>query len=386
MNVPQMSRRELLRQSGAALVGLTLLQSPWLAQAFPRRPGEEVIPWVEQPQAPSSDFNLLNWQELDSWITPNQKFFRVVHYNKPLGPAIDEREWRLEITGLVKRPMTFTLRDLKARPRQEVIFTLECSGNRPQLSHGAVGTATWAGTPLAPLLQEAGVTDQGIEAVFVGSDVGEEEVRGIKMPQNFARSLSLADAVNPNHLLCYEMNGEPLPQPHGFPLRLIAPGWYGIASIKWLKRIEVRDTRYMGRFMAREYVTLREEQHGSETVWTETSVGRALLMSVPAKVTRKNGQYRIAGAAWGAPIARVEVQINGGPWLPATIDRSEEAAFAWKIWSLDWQKPSPGEHAIVSRAIDTQGNIQPAMDDPRIAKKHTRWESNGQWTRRIRIA
>jgi DMSO/TMAO reductase YedYZ molybdopterin-dependent catalytic subunit len=386
MNVPQMSRRELLRQSGAALVGLTLLQSPWLAQAFPRRPGEEVIPWVEQPQAPSSDFNLLNWQELDSWITPNQKFFRVVHYNKPRGPAIDEREWRLEITGLVKRPMTFTLRDLKARPRQEVIFTLECSGNRPQLSHGAVGTATWAGTPLAPLLQEAGVTDQGIEAVFVGSDVGEEEVRGIKMPQNFARSLSLADAVNPNHLLCYEMNGEPLPQPHGFPLRLIAPGWYGIASIKWLKRIEVRDTRYMGRFMAREYVTLREEQHGSETVWTETSVGRALLMSVPAKVTRKNGQYRIAGAAWGAPIARVEVQINGGPWLPATIDRSEEAAFAWKIWSLDWQKPSPGEHAIVSRAIDTQGNIQPAMDDPRIAKKHTRWESNGQWTRRIRIA
>jgi DMSO/TMAO reductase YedYZ molybdopterin-dependent catalytic subunit len=230
------------------------------------------------------------------------------------------------------------------------------------------------------------VTDQGIEAVFVGSDVGEEEVRGIKMPQNFARSLSLADAMNPNHLLCYEMNGDPLPQANGFPLRLIAPAWYGIASIKWLKRIEVRDTRYMGRFMAREYVTLREEQHGSETVWTETSVGRALLMSVPAKVTRKNGQYRIAGAAWGAPIARVEVQINGGPWLPATIDRSEEAAFAWKIWSLDWQKPSPGEHAIVSRAIDTQGNIQPAMDDPRIAKKHTRWESNGQWTRRIRIA
>jgi DMSO/TMAO reductase YedYZ molybdopterin-dependent catalytic subunit len=112
MNTPEMSRRELLRQGGAAVVGLTLLQSPWLAQAFPRQPGEEVLPWVEAPQAPTSDFNLLNWPELDSWITPNPKFFRVVHYNKPLGPALDEKEWRLEVTGLVKHPLTFTLRDL----------------------------------------------------------------------------------------------------------------------------------------------------------------------------------------------------------------------------------------------------------------------------------
>ena len=103
------------------------------------------------------------------------------------------------------------------------------------------------------------------------------------------------------------------------------------------------------------------------------------------QVTRKNGQYRIVGAAWGAPIQRVEVQIDGGPWLPATIDRSEEAAFAWKIWSLEWEKPAAGEHTIVSRAIDTLGNIQPTMEDPRIAQKHTRWESNGQFTRRIRI-
>ena len=222
--------------------------------------------------------------------------------------------------------------------------------------------------------------------VFWGSDAGEVEVRNIKMTQNFARSMSLADAMNPNNLLCYEMNGTPLPQSHGFPLRLIAPGWYGIANVKWLKRIEVRETRFMGRFMARDYVTIREEQRGGETVWTETSVGRALLKSVPAKVTRKAGEYRIVGAAWGAPIARVEVQIDGGSWVPATIDRSEAAEFAWKIWSLDWKSPSPGEHAIASRAIDTQGSIQPAPDDPRIAKKHTYWESNGQVTRRIRTA
>jgi DMSO/TMAO reductase YedYZ molybdopterin-dependent catalytic subunit len=381
-----MSRRELLRQGSAAAVGLTLLQSPLLVQAFPSWPGEEVIPFLERPQPPSADFNVLKWDELDAWITPNAKFFRVAHYHKPLGPIIDEKDWQLEITGLVKRPMTFTLRELKARPRHEIIFTLECSGNRAEpLVHGLVGNARWAGTPLASLLQEAGVLDRGIEVVFVGSDAGEEELRGIKMRHNFARSMSLQDALHPHNLLCYEMNGVPLPPPHGFPLRLIAPGWYGIAHVKWLKRIDVRETRFMGPWMAREYVTLRQEQRNGDTVWMETSVGPGLLKSVPAKVTRTNGQYHIVGAAWGAPIERVEVQVDGGPWRPAMIDRSEEAEYAWKIWFLEWEKPAPGEHTIVSRAIDTMGNMQPTMDDPRIAKKHTRWESNGQFTRRIRI-
>ena len=133
----------------------------------------------------------------------------------------------------------------------------------------------------------------------------------------------------------------------------------------------------MGRFMARDYVTIREEPRDGETVWMETSVGRALLKSVPAKVTRKTGQYRIVGAAWGAPIQRVEVQIDAGAWVPATIDRSQDDEFAWKIWFLDWERPTPGEHTITSRTADTAGNIQPAMDDPRIAKKHIYWESNG---------
>jgi DMSO/TMAO reductase YedYZ molybdopterin-dependent catalytic subunit len=345
---------------------------------------------LDQPPAnplPNVVSNLLRWEDPDAWITPTAKFFRVAHYQGPLGPVIDVNDWRLEITGLVKHSMSFTLGEIKARPRQEATFTLECSGNHgfPWFI-GGVGTGKWAGTPLAPILKEAGVLEKGLEVVFVGSDVGEEEVRKIKMPHHFGRSMHLDDAMNPNNLLCYEVNGEPLPQANGFPLRLIAPGWYGIANVKWLKRIEVRDTRYMGRWMARDYVTIREEQRNGETVWTETSVGRALLKSVPAKVTRHNGQYRIVGAAWGAPIQRVEVQIDGGPWMPATIDRSEEAEFAWKIWSLDWEKPGSGEHTISSRAIDTAGNIQPAMDDPRIAKKHTYWESNGQVTRRVRIS
>ena len=386
MDTREISRRKLLWQGSAAFAGLALAHSPWIAEAFPSRPGEEVIPWLDQPPAnPSGGVveNLQRWEELSSWVTPNDKFFSVGHYNKPV---IDENYGTLEITGLVRQPRTYTLRQLKARPRQEIFFTLECSGNHgfPWFTSG-IGNAKWAGTSLAATLQEAGVREKGIEVVFWGSDAGEIEVRNIKMTQSFARSMSLADAMNPNNLLCYEMNGVPLPQSHGFPLRLIAPGWYGIANVKWLKRIEVRDTRFMGRFMGRDYVTIREEQRGGETVWVETSVGRALLKSVPAKVTRKDREYRIVGAAWGAPIARVEVQIDGGSWVPAMIDRSERAEFAWKIWSLDWKSPSAGEHAVASRAIDTQGNIQPTPDDPRIAKKRTYWESNGQVTRRVRI-
>jgi DMSO/TMAO reductase YedYZ molybdopterin-dependent catalytic subunit len=222
--------------------------------------------------------------------------------------------------------------------------------------------------------------------VFYGSDAGEEEVRNIKTTQNFARSMSVTDAMSPHNILCYEMNGAALPPGHGFPVRLIAPGWYGIANVKWLKRIEVLDTRYMGRFMGRDYVTLREEQRGSEKIWTETSVGRTLLKSVPGKVTRLDGQYRVVGAAWGAPIERVEVQIDGGPWMRSTIERSRLPEFAWRIWTFDWQNAAPGEHVITSRAVDRQGNVQPSMEDARIAGKRSYWESNGQVSRRVRLA
>src|SRR4030095_13659286 len=155
MDARDIGRRELLLQGSQALAGLALLHSALLAQAFPSRPGEEVIPGVDEPPAnPSGGVveNLPQWEELASWLTPNDKFFRVAHYNKP---AIDERAWRLEITGLVKPPMSLTLPVLKARRRQEVAFTLECSGNHgfPWFISG-VGTAKWAGTPLAPLLKE----------------------------------------------------------------------------------------------------------------------------------------------------------------------------------------------------------------------------------------
>lgn len=385
MERKDISRRDFLTHSRNALAGLILLSSPRFAQAFPTWPGEVVVPWLDQPPPPPRPgLKVFQWEDLDTWITPNEQFFCVSHYN---WPSLSEADWRLEATGLVDRPRSYTLSELRAMPRAEVIFTLECSGNSglPWLI-GGIGNAKWAGTPLALILKEVGVQPGGIEVVFFGADEGEETVRGIAMRQNFARSMSLQDAMHPSNLLCYEMNGVPLPEPNGFPVRLIVPGWYGIANVKWLKRIEVRPTRLMNRFMARDYVTIREEQHNGETVWIETSVGRMRLKSAPARVTRRERDYRIYGAAWGAPIARVEVRIDEAPWREATIDQSDDALHAWKIWSLEWLNPSPGEHAITSRAIDAEGNVQPAMTDPAIVNKKTYWESVGQITRRVRIS
>jgi DMSO/TMAO reductase YedYZ molybdopterin-dependent catalytic subunit len=294
--------------------------------------------------------------------------------------------WQLEIAGLVDNPMTLTMAELQTWPRQEVDFTLECSGNHGfGWNWGLVGNARWAGTALAPLLQEAGIKDDAVEVAFYGADVGEETVREQTITQHFARTMSIDDATSPYNMLCYEMNGESLPSRHGYPLRLIAPGWYGIANVKWLQRVEVRSRRLMNRFMARDYVTLRKQEVEGEETWSESSVGRSLLKSAPARVVRSDDAYRIEGAAWGRPIGRVEVQIDEGPWQAAVLDSDNVRRFSWRFWSLDWLDAEPGEHTITSRAIDTEGNIQPTKNDPLIAGKITYWESNGQITRQVRI-
>jgi DMSO/TMAO reductase YedYZ molybdopterin-dependent catalytic subunit len=235
-------------------------------------------------------------------------------------------------------------------------------------------------------LREVGIKDDAIEVAFYGADAGEEMVREQAITQYFARTMSIEDASNPYNLLCYEMNGDPLPARHGFPLRLIAPGWYGIANVKWLQRIELRSRRLMNRFMARDYVTLRNEVVDGAEVWSESSVGRSLLKSAPARVVRSDDAYRIEGAAWGQPIGKVEVQIDDGPWQEAKLDTANVRRFSWRFWSLDWTDAEPGEHTITARAIDTEGNVQPAAADPLIANKITYWESNGQITRRVEIA
>jgi DMSO/TMAO reductase YedYZ molybdopterin-dependent catalytic subunit len=384
-----MQRRDLLRSG--ALAGIALLSDRAFAQSGAA--GEKLIPWSDQPPpVPPPLANvakgLTRWEDLGSWITPNDKFFSIAHYNRP---DIDPKAWRLDVSGQVGNPTTLTLGQLKGLPREQVTFTLECSGdNGLPFLQSSIGNARWGGAPLADVLRNAGIKSDALEVVFFGADSGEETVRKdtpleFKYTSNFARSMPVADAMNPANLLCYEMNGAPLPAANGFPCRLIVPGWYGVANVKWLTRIEVRDQRFLGRFMGRDYVTIREERHGDKTVMAETSVGRMLLKSAPARVVQRDRRYQIDGMAWGPrPIATVELKIDDGAWTKATLGESE-GEFAWRSWSLDWS-PAPGEHTITSRAIDTAGNVQPAMDDPLIANKKTYWESNGQITRHVHIA
>ena len=237
-NQDYLTRREWLVRGGSAVLGLSLLGCEIEEQVGFNSTEGSLVPWANAPDTGAmSQVNLLEWEQLDSWVTPTSDLFQVGHYNRPV---IQENEWSLEVGGLVENPLTFTLEELRSRPQQEEIFTLECAGNRGFSGFiGAVHNARWTGTSLASILQDVGIKDSGIEVVFWGSDSGEEEIRGNKIVQHFARSMSIQDAMDPNLILCYAVNDDPLPNAHGFPLRLIAPGWYGVANVKWLKGIEI---------------------------------------------------------------------------------------------------------------------------------------------------
>lgn len=382
-----MQRRDLL--INGTMAGVALLSE----RAFGQAAGGTTIPWTDQPATvppalESVAKGLTPWEAMDPWITPNDKFFSIAHYDRP---RIDAATWRLDVSGQVAKPRSLSLDQLKALPRHEVTFTLECSGNNglPFLQ-SAIGNARWAGASLSEVLKAAEIKDPSVDVVFYGTDQGEEVVRPgtpleYKYTANFARSMSVADAMNPANLLCYEMNGAALPAANGFPLRLIAPGWFGIANVKWLTRVEVRSDHFVNRFMGRDYITIREEHHNGTTAMVETTVGRLLLKSAPARVLRLDERYEIEGMSWGPrPVAFVEVKIDDGPWIRAKLAESK-SPYSWRSWSLDWH-PGPGDHAITARATDIAGNVQPAMDDPVIANKKTYWESNGQITRHIHIA
>lgn len=375
------SRRELLKGS-VAFAAVAFTNYPLSLFGFSDEEGE-LIPFLDVQPAGRP---MLRWQELDSWITPNEKVFAVSHYGQP---EVDPEAWRLNIGGLVKKPISLTFDDIKSRPRKDVIATLECSGNSSNPGFmGAIGNVKWTGTPLAPLLRECRLLDRAIEIVFYGADEKMETIRGGEYLQNFARSLARQDALSEEVLLAYEMNGEPLTKEHGAPVRLVVPGWFGIAWIKWLTRIEALDRRFMGKYMAREYVTLRGEEIDGRTVWRETSVGPIDVKSIIARAIRRDGgAVRFQGAAWtdGTPLKSVEVKIDEGPWKAARIQNERNAKYAWRFFTFDWKQPTPGEHKVVSRAIDAAGRIQPSAEDPEIKLKRTYWEASQQYPRTIRI-
>jgi len=298
-------------------------------------------------------------------LTPAGLHYLLIHYDIP---AVDPAAFRVEIGGAVERALSLSLDDLRARERVSMPVTFECAGNgralldprpvnQPWLTE-AVGTAEWAGTPLQPLLDEAGVRAEAIEVLFGGLDGGVEG--GVR--QDYERSLPLADVSGA--LLAWEMNGAPLPPQHGFPLRLVLPGWYGMTNVKWLARITLLDEPFQGFQNSVAYRVYAAEGEPGEPL--TRMLPRSLMVppGVPDFLTRVRhldpGLVTLGGRAWSGqgPVERVEVSTDGGEtFLPALLDRPLGDA-AWRGWRLDWDA-QPGEHVLCSRATDTAGNVQP---------------------------
>lgn len=304
-------------------------------------------------------------------VTPTGMHYLVIHFDIPY---VSPTEWRLEVGGLVSRPIRLSLEDIKARPARSFAVTMECAGNgralfeprpvgQPWLLE-AIGTSQWTGTPLRPLLEEAGLRDGVVDIVFTGADRG---VQGGEI-QYYQRSLSVEEAMRDEMLLAYEMNGAPLEPQHGYPLRLIVPGWYGMASVKWLTRIDAVPAQFEGFQMMGSY---RYAQASDDVGDPVTLIRpRALMVppGIPDFLTRTRmvapGPVTLTGQAWAgrAQVARVEVSTDGGlTWTEAEM-AEPVSPYAWRAWTFGWEA-APGTHTLCSRAFDTEGNTQPAVPE-----------------------
>lgn len=383
MSPEDKTRRNVLKGSvlaaGAAAAPSFVL--PALAQ------GERLIPFTDVPdsfQVRPVQPDTTHWQdtrEISEFVTDNDDFYLVQHYGQP---EINNDTWRLRVTGMVENELEFSLSDLMNRQATERQIGFECGGNSQRLFHGLIGNADWRGVSLADILRQAGIQQGAKEVVFFGADLATEEIRGREVEKAFARSLSVTDAMREENMLAFEMNGDPLPHYHGKPVRLLVPGWYGVANVKWLTQIHVQSTRYMGRFMGRDYVTLKKENVGGVDRWVENSVTTMNLKSSIIRVTELGGSYSIQGFVLndGTPLRSVEVKIDDGPWLTAEINPNN-TQYSWKLFSLDWPNPTTGEHTLVSRVTDINGNVQATQEE--LPEKVSYWEDFGQFTRTITI-
>lgn len=400
------TRRAMIAQSSAGLAWLASLgipESAWAAQ-----PGEEMVTLTDYTDAfrilaseATPRVRCVDLRTLTSWTTPNDDHYAFAQTSSP---EVDPATYRLRVGGSVKTPLEFTLDQLKARrDRRDEAVTLECSGNSTRANRmaGLLSNGIWTGVGLKSILEEAGVTADAREVLFLGLDIEKEKKfqagnREYSAPHG--RAIHLLDALHPDTLLAFALNGQPIPRDQGFPVRLLVPGWYGMTQVKWLGRIEVLDRRYEGQHQVRNYLSLRSVATPDGPLWIDTSISKNRLKSVVARVTRArqgaDWHYRIAGPAWGgqAPIKTVEVAVDGGPWQAATIDPLPAAAarlpnrakYGWVLWSFTTPNLTPGTHTVVSRAIDARGTVQPtkAERDAEIASGR---EDNSQWTRQIRV-
>lgn len=302
-------------------------------------------------------------------VTPTSKFFRRNHF--PI-PELDASTWRLGVGGLVRRRLSLSRAELVNRDQASTAAVLECAGNGRQLFRpatggepwglGAVGNAHWTGVPLAGVLDAAGPLPEATEVVFRGADHG--QVNGFPQAIAFERSLSIADAMQSGALLAFAMNGEPLPARHGYPVRLLVPGKYAVASVKWLTGVTLTDKPFTGFFQATHYVfewqragRLVREPVGSPRV-------RALITDPATGGEVADGDITVRGVAWSgaAPVARVEVSVAGGDWRPARL-AGGAGPRGWQRWELPVQLDTPGQTSIRARATDSAGRTQPARPE-----------------------
>jgi DMSO/TMAO reductase YedYZ molybdopterin-dependent catalytic subunit len=331
------TRRDILR-GGLAAAGLGVLGIPdWALPALAQ--SETVVPFTDIPEnikwETPPDRRLLDVRTIDGPFTPRDKFATTQHYGHP---EIDPATFKLKVSGLVDRPKALSLDDLKKMSATDLVAGFECSGNRGPVQ-GLCGNGKWTGVPLKTVLDAAGVKASAREFVFFGADHGEEEIewrtQKFKLDQQFGRSLNREKALSSEPFLAWALNGEPLSKHQGAPLRLLVPGWYGVANVKWLSEIHVQEDAYLGKYQARWYRTLRGEMIDGEMKWVETAITHMQLKSYIARITRNGAAYNVLGVVLndGTPIKSVEVRVDDGPWRPATMDSSTRDKYGWKLFN-----------------------------------------------------
>ena len=389
----EITRRETLKK-GLATAGLLALVPEWALPALAQ--GDADVPFTDIPAtfnpAPADGARrMLDLRKIDGLITPADQFFFIQHYNKP---EIDPAAFRLKISGLADRPSELSLAELRSMRSVDVVNGYECSGNSPRAMQGLSSNGRFTGVRLKDVLNRVGVGNKAREVVFFGADRGNEDVvfrqQTFKILQQFARSITLENAMKEEPLLAYALNGQPLDRDHGAPLRLIMPGWYGVANVKWVSEIHLQENRFLGNYQARWYRTMRTvggsgTETDPETQWVETEVTRLNLKSTIARVRKTAGAHQILGFVLndGTPLKSVEVQIDGGAWQRATLDPAN-TKHSWKLFSYRWENATPGEHTIVSRVTDVEGTVQPTAAE--LARKKTFLEDNSQFPRKVMIA
>jgi DMSO/TMAO reductase YedYZ molybdopterin-dependent catalytic subunit len=366
-----MDRRDFMR--GSALAALPLAWGggslSMLAADAEKQP-PALIHRLKDPENLEFPFSSLN-----SFLTPNKLFYVRNHFD---APDLDAKKWRLQVVGAVKKPLELTLAQIRELPERTLPVTLECAGNGRafldpkskgvQWQLGAVSTAEWTGVKLASILEKAMPSGDAVDVVLEGNDLGEPT--GEPRPTGkirFTRGLPLAKAQKPEVLLAYRMNGEVLPRAHGFPLRAVVAGWYGMASVKWLRRIVVTSRPFRGYDDTTDYaIWERQNDLPTLTPITELDVKASIARPAAGEVLTPGTAFRIHGAAWAgeSEVVKVTVSTDGGKtWATAKLLHKPQP-FCWRLWEYTWEKPPAGKHQLLARATDKRGREQPLKRDP----------------------